>query len=60
MIVTVMKKDLATLLLEIALVRKTGKVLMTAHSVSFELMLHYKKFLFWLHTRMCFLTSKKI
>ena len=38
--IAVMKKDLATLILEIVLVRKAGVVFLTAHFVSLELMFH--------------------
>ena len=55
MTVIVMRKDLATLFLEIVLVRKVGMVLMTAHSVSFN----FKKFLLWLHDRVHIFRFKK-
>ena len=42
----VTKKDLATMFLEIVLVRKAGVFSMTAHSVSLESMLHFKRFSF--------------
>ena len=46
MTVIVMKKDLATLILETVLVRKAGMILMTAHFVSSKSMFHFKKFPF--------------
>jgi hypothetical protein len=49
MTVIVTKKDLATLILEIVLVRKAGMVFLTAHFVSLESMFHFKKFLFQHH-----------
>ena len=44
-----MRKDLATLILEIVFVMKAGMVFLTAHFVSLESMFHFKKLFFQLN-----------